>query len=153
MQGLRYEEINAGLLKAFNFKDDEVFNFQYQPDGNYIQYTWFGYVPVEQAIETYSRVTQFIVKYQIPFSKSLTDMRKAEGSFDEMNEWLVKEFMPNVIAFGLKAYATVLPEDFYSQLATEEYINLAKNLPCEKAYFNYMEMDKAIEWIKNVATN
>ncbi|MCU0444125.1 MAG: hypothetical protein MUE85_04350 [Microscillaceae bacterium] len=150
MQNLRFEEVNNSYLKAYNFKNEEVFNFQHFADDNYVQYTWLGYVPIEQAKEIYAVVSRFVSKNQIPFPKSLTDMRKAEGSYDEMNEWLAKEFMPVVIKYGLKAYASVFPEDFYSQLATEEYIALAQDLPCQKAYFQADEMDKAIEWIKQV---
>jgi hypothetical protein len=79
---------------------------------------WNGYINAEEVIEAVKIMMDKTAG--ISYSKMLNDSSKGEGSWDEANEWLGQNWIPNAIAGGLKKFAFVVSPDIFSAMSSEE---------------------------------
>lgn len=105
-------------LEVKNKLGQVYYTATYNEQDGWFESNWFGYVSSEEVIEA---VQQVMVAFkEIKYTKSLNDSSKSEGSWDEANDWLAKNWMPDAIANGLKKFAFIVSEDIFSSMATEE---------------------------------
>jgi hypothetical protein len=143
---LTIESLSDYAYQALNIKGEVVYEFTYFPEEKYCLHHWISYLPDNEVIRIYELSMDFFNNHpEASIARSLTDITTYDGSFDGINEWLVTNLMPRVLAMGFKAGATILPKDFFAQLALEEYQEMAKNLPYQQGYFDNLET--AREWL------
>jgi hypothetical protein len=143
---LTIEHLSDYSYQASNAKGEVVYKFSYFLEKKYCLHHWISYLPDNEVIRMYELSLDFFENHpEASIALSLTDITTYDGSFDGINEWLVTNLMPRVLAMGFKAGATVLPKDFFAQLALEEYQEMAKSLPYQQGYFD--NLDTARDWL------
>jgi hypothetical protein len=132
-------------FRVYNRLEQEVFHYQYNPELKLSLQIWKNYIIEEDVIAIYKYIAQFAFQHKHLIIGSLSDLLTIEGSFHGSSEWLMKEYMPLSVKYGLRFTATVRPNEFFAQLAMDEIIIMAKELGYTAQYFdNYAE---AQQWI------
>ncbi len=145
---LKVEILNPYQVKIYktNTLNPASWEYEYIATHQLAIYTIKGFFMVEEVQAIYKYLAFHTYQQGFKVVCSVTDSREVEGSFHEMNEWFINEFMPKVVAQGFKANANVLSKDFYAQLAQEDLDELIGNLFVQKQFEDYEE---AYTWITN----
>jgi hypothetical protein len=134
--------------QAVNQSGNIVYSFAYFPEqgeSGYALHRWISFLPDEEIINLYEYSLDFFNRHHIVPALSVSDITTYDGSFDGINEYMITSLLPRVLAMGFRAGATVLPTDFFAQLALDEYREMAKNLPYKQEYFE--SLAEASAWI------
>jgi hypothetical protein len=119
---------------------------EYKEKEGWFHGEWSGYVSSDDVIRA---VKLMLEKFgDLKYSKSLNDSSKGEGSWDDANDWLAKNWMPMAIANGLKHFAFVVSPDIFSAMSSDE---LATKIP--EAGFEmrtFSNKPEAEEWLRSV---
>lgn len=111
-------------LEVKNKLGQIYYTAQYNEQENFMDGAWFGYVSAEEVIEAVKQVMTTFDHLRI--TKSLNDSSKGEGSWDEANEWLGQNWIPQAIANGMEKFAFVVSPDIFSAMSSED---LATKIP------------------------
>ncbi|MCU0446121.1 MAG: hypothetical protein MUE85_14530 [Microscillaceae bacterium] len=136
---LTIQATGESSYQALDPQDKVVYSFEYFWTEDYCLHHWQCYLPDNDIIFLYEYSIDFFNRTGASPARSLTDITTYDGSFDGINEYLVTSLLPRVLAMGFRAGATVLPEDFFAQLALEEYQAMAQDLPYKQGYFASLE--------------
>ncbi|TAF63376.1 MAG: hypothetical protein EAZ55_13875 [Cytophagales bacterium] len=147
-----YSQIRIEQVDAFTFDFYDALNRYYlkveiDAPTQLIIYTWHLFVPVEAIINTYIAVGKFIYAHQLKIIKGVSDLQYSEGSFEQHNDWMSREYLPKSIKHGYKATAYVKPQDFYTALALELFL---ENNPEGHQYKILNTKEEALEWLKGI---
>lgn len=111
-------------------KDEQqivFFEVEYLEDKKFLYTNWIGsYLSVEQVQQGSLLALEVIKEHQSPLL--LNDNRQLEGAWDDSNEWLASEWMPQAIQAGLMKFAHILPKDLFAQLSAEFMEDNAKKI-------------------------
>lgn len=111
-------------LEVKNKLGEVYYSAWYNEKENWLHGTWIGYVSAEEVIEG---VKQYMGTFgHMKITKTLNDSSKGEGSWDEANEWLAQNWIPQAIAGGMEKFAYVVSPDIFSAMSSEE---LATKIP------------------------
>jgi len=84
---------------------------------------WYGYISAEDVIKA---VKKSIETFGLSYSNLLNDSSQAEVAWEEANQWLAENWIPQAIAGGLKKFAFVVSPDVFSAMSSQE---LATQIP------------------------
>ncbi len=98
----------------------EYFTSVYDEENGWVYNEWKGDVTANEVIEA-CKVSLEFVKKQQP-EKILNDNSQLTGSWDEANEWIAQNWMPQALAAGLKKFAHVISPDVFGALSAEELV-------------------------------
>ncbi|WP_041263842.1 hypothetical protein [Bernardetia litoralis] len=59
-----------------------------------------------------------VTKHQ--FTHLISVIIKLEGSFEEVNEWFLKDFNPKMVELGMTYEAIIQSKNLFSQLSAED---------------------------------
>lgn len=79
---------------------------------------WIGVVPTENVIEGCQAIIEFLRKHPCPHQ--LNDNRDMMGSWSEANDWIAREWVPQVQALGLRRLAHLVSPSLFSQASAAE---------------------------------
>lgn len=111
-------------LEVKNKLGEVYYIAQYNEANGSIETDWYGYVSAEEVIQAVQQLMDTFAGAR--YTLCLNDSSKAEGSWDEANEWLASNWMPNAIASGLQKFAFVVSPDIFSAMSSED---LATKIP------------------------
>jgi hypothetical protein len=107
--------------------------------------TWRQYVTSEEFIEISEKFLEFIQKHQV--RKIINDARLASHITDEADQqWLIENYIPRLMAYGLKASAIVLPTNRLIKLQVEDVVDEVGPVNIPTQYFS--NVDDAKKWIE-----
>jgi hypothetical protein len=144
--GLELNQHSIHKIDVQNSTKLGVFNFEYIPAFKMAIYTVHGYFRIEEFQTIYKSLAYHTYNNRLPVICSVTDLQELEGSFHQMNEWFLSEFMPKAVAQGFKANVTILSKDFFAQLAQEDFDEMVNELFIQKHFEDYQE---GYDWIIN----
>ncbi len=118
--------------------------FEYVAEHKMAIYTASGYFTPEEIKHIYKFLSYHVYQHKMSVVRSVTDSREIEGSFHQMNEWFVKDFMPKVVAGGFRCNANIVSKDFYAQLAQEDLDEMIGGLFVQRQFEDYQ---KGYDWV------
>ncbi|WP_299824270.1 hypothetical protein [uncultured Pontibacter sp.] len=110
----------------------------------YIETKWFGHITADDVITAAKVYLELIRK--TPHPKLLNDKSAATGDWEDANDWMEYEWLPQVMAAGLKCFAHVYSENLFSKLSARDlYLRVIPDLQME----NFLQRNAAKSWLAN----
>jgi hypothetical protein len=106
---------------------------------------WKGFFLGEEIVRGHQKVLELVAEHG--FKAILSEISELEGSFDEVNEWLVKVFNMEVLRLGAHYEAIIQSKDIFAQISLDELSQNLQEQPSDytiKLFDNYQE---AIQWL------
>lgn len=107
---------------------------------------WYGYINAEDVVKAVTKHLEVYPPEKLKVAKILNDSSKGEGSWDEANEWLSSNWMPNAIANGLKKFAYIVSPDIFSAMSSEDLSTKVPEAGFEMRTFN--SVAEAEAWLR-----
>lgn len=128
-------------------KDLSVFKIFFHDDHKIIESSWHGENEDLNTEEVKQFVVQLanIIKAYSPIFILANDYNRAFPFKVEIQNWIASTLASSAIEVGVKKYAIVMPQDFISQLSTEQTGDEAGQIPFELQYFN--DRETALTWL------
>lgn len=142
--GLNIDQKTTYNIEIKNRLGTASWSFKYISEFKMAIYTIEGFFVFDEIKAIYKLLAYHTHTHQLSVACSITDSRKVEGSFHQMNEWFLDEFMPKVVANGFKANANIFSKDFYTQLAQEDLDENINGLFIQKHFEDYQE---SYDWV------
>ncbi len=128
-----------------NAQDEVFFTITYRKDQDLFYANWIGADLSLAQVQEGALLFLSLIKEKEQ-SKLLNDNRQLIGVWDEANDWLANEWMPQVIQAGLSKFAHIYSKDFYANLSAEFLEDNAKKIGgFEIKLFD--DEQKAVDWL------
>lgn len=106
-------------------RDDRVFfSMILDSPSNTLKCSWQGYTDMDMVKEGSEVLRYYIKRFGSRFL--LVDSRTEEGPWNDSQDWILDEWMPNVKRDGLQKTAILISQDLYSLISAQEYERRAK---------------------------
>lgn len=129
-------------LQLRHVQGDVYVTLYQKPD--YIEAVWKGHVSAEDIIaagNAYLRLMQ-----ANPCPKLLNNKKDISGDWQEANDWLEFEWLPQAIKAGLQCLAHVYSSNVFSRLSAQDmFTRLSDHINMK----NFNEIEKAEKWLSN----
>ena len=79
-----------------------------------------GVLPTEKVIQSCQATIEFLRENRC--AHMLNDNREIIGSWNSANEWIATNWMPQVLALGLKRFAHIVSPGIFGQASAEEMV-------------------------------
>ncbi len=145
---LKFTEKENGYEASTQDTGQVIYWLRFYPERELLIHKWIGFQFDEGWISVWKYTLDFCEKRDILRFKSIADTSALEGSFDGINDFIMQEVLPRVIASGFKYSAYVLPQEFYAMLATQFYQEEAKEMPFITRYFD--NLAEAEKWLMSI---
>ena len=100
---------------------DKVFlTIEFDAANQWIYNNWTGVLPTEKVIQGCQATINFL--REKPCAHMLNDNREVIGSWNSANEWIAANWMPQVLALGLKRFAHIVSPGIFGQASAEEMV-------------------------------
>ena len=100
---------------------DKVFlTIEFDAANQWIYNNWTGVLPTEKVIQGCQATIDFL--REKPCAHMLNDNREVIGSWNSANEWIATNWMPQVLALGLKRFAHIVSPGIFGQASAEEMV-------------------------------
>ncbi|MBW7468888.1 hypothetical protein K0O23_17565 [Pontibacter aydingkolensis] len=110
----------------------------------YIEAKWFGHITADDVVTAAKVYLELIRKHPNP--KLLNDKTAVSGDWEEANDWLEYEWLPQAMKAGLKCFAHVYSHNLFSRLSARDlYLRIIPNIQME----NFLSRRNAKQWLKN----
>lgn len=120
-------------LEVKNKLGEVYYTAFYNEEKAWIESDWYGYVSAEEVIQA---VTQLLNELKsVPYVHHLNDSSKAEGAWEEANEWLAQNWIPFAISNGLKKFSFIVSQDIFSKMASDELVTIIPGTSFEMKTF------------------
>lgn len=107
---------------------------------DYIEARWSGHVTADNIVMAAKIYLSLL--HKTPLSKLLNDKTNATGDWEDANDWLEFEWLPEAIQSGLHAMAYVYSNNMFSRLSSRDLIQrLTPNIRIKD--FNDVALAKA----------
>ncbi|MBJ6108248.1 hypothetical protein JAO73_04450 [Hymenobacter sp. BT523] len=110
----------------------------------WIYNNWVGVLPTEKVIRGCQATIDFL--RDCPCPQMLNDNREVIGSWSSANDWIAKNWMPQVLRLGLKRFAHVVSPGIFGQASAEEMVTRV-GTQFEMRLFQDIEMAKS--WLRS----
>ncbi|WP_347158141.1 hypothetical protein [Pontibacter chitinilyticus] len=104
---------------------------------------WFGYITAEDVVLAASAYLDLM--HQAPCPKLLNDKTDISGDWQEANDWLEFEWLPEVVAAGLSCMAHVYSSNMMSHLSE---IDLYKRAAPQLQLASFTITEAAEDWLE-----
>lgn len=129
-----------------NEKQEVYIEVEYLETEKILYSNWIGsYLSLEQVKQGCLLVLEEIKEHKCLLL--LNDNRQLEGTWDEANEWIANEWMPQAIQAGLMKFAHILPEDLFAQLSAEFMEDNAKKVEGVFQLRMFNNQEDAEKWL------
>ncbi len=140
------DELNFSVHNQTN--DELVFTYQYFPELKYAIQVWRKYIDSDQMREIYLYIGQYTYANKQKIYGTISDLMTFDGSFEPMNEWFIKEYMPISVKNGFAFSAVVKPKDFFATLALDDLNSIAIY-----HHEEFETMEEGINWLEENLRN
>ena len=129
------------MKKELTNSFDKVFlTIEFDVVNKWIYNNWFGVLPTEKVIQGGQATIDFLKGTPCPHM--LNDNRNVVGSWSMANDWIAQNWVPQVLALGLKRFAHVVSPGIFGQASAAEMINRV-GTQLEVRLFQDIELAKA----------
>jgi hypothetical protein len=104
---------------------------------------WMGLLSTENVIQ--GATEGLAVMRQTAATAILNDNREVTGSWNQANEYLAQEWLPQAVALGLRRFAHVLAPGIFAQMSAEQ-LHVRVGTRFEMQLFN--DLDSARQWLR-----
>ena len=123
---------------------DKVFlTIEFDAANQWIYNNWTGVLPTEKVIQGCQATIDFL--REKPCAHMLNDNREIIGSWNSANEWIATNWMPQVLALGLKRFAHIVAPGIFGQASAEEMVTRV-GTQLEIRLFKDVELAK--QWLR-----
>ena len=106
------------LINSF----DKVFlTIEFDAANQWIYNNWTGVLPTEKVIQGCQATIDFLRENRC--AHMLNDNREVIGSWSAANDWIAQNWMPQVLALGLKKFALIVSPGIFGQASAAELVN------------------------------
>lgn len=127
-------------------KGNVYYTVEFLADKNIVFSQWFGsYLLVEQIKEGALLGLSKIKEHRV--SKLLNDNTQLEGTWDEANDWIAQEWMPEALEAGLMKFAHVISKDIFGQLSAEFMEDNNKQMQNTFKLKTFGDLESAEKWL------
>lgn len=128
------------LLNSF----DKLFlTIEFDAANQWIYNNWVGVLPTEKVIQGCQATIDFLRENRCP--NMLNDNREVIGSWNSANDWIATNWVPQVLALGLKRFALVVSPGIFGQASAEEMVTRV-GTQLEMRLFGDIEL--AQDWLR-----
>ena len=100
---------------------DKVFlTIEFDAANRWIYNNWTGVLPTERVIEGCQATIDFLRENRC--AHMLNDNREVIGSWNSANDWIATNWVPQVLALGLKRFAHIVSPGIFGQASAEEMV-------------------------------
>jgi hypothetical protein len=103
---------------------------------------WVGYRTNDQMKDILTGHFKDIFK-EHPTINMLTDCSKMKGSFMDLNNWYVKNFIPELTTLGLKNNANIFPTETSAQIAVKDWNDKVQGIN----NMTFFSLNEALSWL------
>ena len=129
------------LTNAF----DKVFlTIEFDAANQWVYNNWVGVLPTDRVIQGCRATIDFLRDNRC--AHMLNDNRNIIGSWNSANDWIATNWMPQVLALGLKRFAHIVSPGIFGQASAEEMVTRVGN-QLEIRLFKDLELAKA--WLQS----
>ncbi|GAA4315783.1 hypothetical protein [Nibribacter koreensis] len=118
----------------------------YDEINNWVYVKWAGHMNGEDVLMAAKAYLGLQEKWKCP--NLLNDKSQVTGDWEDVNNWLEYEWLPDAVNLGLKRFAHVLSQNFQQMTSAKDMIERFSEY-CEAALFWDVEM--AQKWLQRPA--
>lgn len=123
---------------------DKVFlTIEFDAANQWIYNNWIGVLPTDKVIQGCQATIDFLREKRC--TRMLNDNREVIGSWNSANEWIATNWMPQVLALGLKRFALIVSPGIFGQASAAEMVTRVGN-QFEMRLFQDIELAKT--WLR-----
>lgn len=75
----------------------------------------------------------------------IADLRKMQGTFDSLREWIATDIMPRAKKLGLEREAILIPSNVFSKLSTKDTIMKVNGVEIKQ----FDDYEDAVTWLES----
>lgn len=115
----------------------------HDPASGWIYNEWRGQLSVDSVMQGATAVLE--VMRQTGCCYLLNDNRAVVGSWNQANDWIATEWMPQALALGLRRFAHIAPPGTFVQVSAEA---MRKRAHDRFVMELFSDLDTAKDWLK-----
>lgn len=109
------------MKKSLTNSFDKVYlTIEFDAANQWIYSNWVGVLPTERIIQGCQATIDFL--RENPCAHMLNDNREIIGSWNSANEWIAQNWLPQVLALGLKRFAHIASPGIFGQASAAEMV-------------------------------
>ena len=108
----------------------------------YIEVRWNGHITSEDVVSTAKVYLELLLHHPCP--KLLNNKSEATGDWQDANEWIQFEWVPQVTKAGLHYMAHIYSDNMFSRLSA---LDLLERTTPHLYLANFNEREQAISWL------
>ncbi|WP_192821532.1 STAS/SEC14 domain-containing protein [Rufibacter sp. LB8] len=117
----------------------------YDPEKDWIYVKWSGHIDSEDVITTAGKYLEFLKGHKTP--RLLNDKSEVTGDWEDANDWLEYEWLPQALEGGLRFLSMVISRDLHD-LAPSQDLQRRLAPACEMQLFR--DLPSARQWLASV---
>ncbi len=125
---------------------DVLCTTEYNPELQCVVSVWHGYASSNQFRAICERALDLVIKHDL--KKGISDNRGMKNIAVADQEWVMKDFLPRLLATGYHTSATIIPTDHLAQMTLKELSSKIDENELKQRFFKMMSEAKT--WIKTV---
>ncbi|GAB3203006.1 hypothetical protein ABID22_001190 [Pontibacter aydingkolensis] len=127
------------------YYESNVLRLSYSRDMNMGKAEWRGFLSSKEFRENGLRCLEFITAYNI--SRWQADQRQMLAIRQQDLQWVIAEFMPQLLASPLRRMAIIVSGDIFNNMAMEQLFKRSSNFG-DLIIKEFDAEDEAFEWLK-----
>ena len=132
------------MKKELTNSFDKVFlTIELDEANGWIYNNWVGVLPTEKVIQGCQATIDFLRDNLCPHM--LNDNREVIGSWSSANEWIAQNWVPQVLALGLRRFAHIVSPGIFGQASAAEMVTRV-GTQLEMRLFQDVELAQA--WLR-----
>ncbi len=126
-----------------NSFDKVYLTIEFDQSNNWIYNNWVGVLPTDKVIQGCQATIDLLQDHRCPHM--LNDNRLVVGSWNSANDWIAQNWVPKVLALGLKRFAHVVSPGIFGQASAAEMVTRV-GTQLEMRLFQDIDLAKA--WLR-----
>lgn len=126
-----------------NSFDKVYLTIEFDRVNNWIYNNWTGVLPTDKVIQGGQATLDFLRENKCPHM--LNDNREVIGSWNAANDWIAKNWVPQVVHLGLKRFAHIVSPGIFGQASAAEMVTRV-GTQLEMRLFQNVELAK--KWLR-----
>lgn len=133
------------MKKIITNSFDKIFlTIEFDAVNQWIYNNWVGVLPTEKVIQGCQATIDFLRENRCSYM--LNDNREVIGSWNSANDWIAANWVPQVLALGLRRFALVVSPGIFGQASAEEMVTRV-GTQLEMRLFEDIEL--AQDWLRS----
>ena len=109
------------MKKELTNSFDKVYlTIEFDEANQWIHNNWVGVLPTDKVIQGCQATVDFLRDHYCPHM--LNDNRNIIGSWSTANDWIAQNWVPQVLALGLRRFAHIVSPGIFGQASAAEMV-------------------------------